>query len=389
MSKKVIEVNNITKNFKIPIERRTQLKDYFIHPFRKAKYRSFTALENVSFSVTEGEFLGIIGRNGSGKSTLLKIISNIYIPNKGDIVVQGKLIPFLELGVGFNPELTAKDNIYLNGVILGLTREQIKSKYSAIIEFSELQGFEETQLKNFSSGMQVRLAFSIAIQAEGDIYLLDEVLAVGDLSFQQKCFDMFRKLKKQGKTIVFVSHSMGAIEEFCDRVILLEKGLMKDEGKAFGVLQKYNEISFNRIEKNDEINKNDKFKVKLFNSKNEEVSIFKSADTMKIVLEYKLESKIQNPSIEFIITRDDGTVITSASSYNKFNIDQIEGSGRVQFEIDSLNFISSEYFISLVIYNKDLTEQIISVERIKNFKVFSSNNNIKGFFEIDGNWSNI
>jgi len=389
MSKKVIEVNNITKNFKIPIERRTQLKDYFIHPFRKAKYRSFLALKDVSFSVSEGEFLGIIGRNGSGKSTLLKIISNIYLPNKGDIVVNGKLIPFLELGVGFNPELTAKDNIYLNGVILGLTRDQIKSKYSAIIEFSELQGFEETQLKNFSSGMQVRLAFSIAIQAEGDIYLLDEVLAVGDLSFQQKCFDMFRKLKKEGKTIVFVSHSMGAIEEFCDRVILLEKGSIKEEGKAFGVLQKYSEISFNRIEKKDEIKTNDKFKVKLFNSKNEEVSIFKSDDTMKIVLDYKLESKIQNPSIEFIITRDDGTVITSASSYNKFDIDQLEGVGRIQFEIDSLNFISSEYFVSLVIYNKDLTEQIISVERIKNFKVFSSNNNIKGFFEIDGNWSNI
>ena len=141
MSKKVIEVNNITKNFKIPIERRTQLKDYFIHPFRKAKYRSFLALKDVSFSVSEGEFLGIIGRNGSGKSTLLKIISNIYLPNKGDVIVNGKLIPFLELGVGFNMELTAKDNIYLNGVILGLTREQIKSKYSDIIEFSEEYSF--------------------------------------------------------------------------------------------------------------------------------------------------------------------------------------------------------------------------------------------------------
>jgi ABC-2 type transport system ATP-binding protein len=387
MKETVIELKNITKNFKIPIERRTQMKDYFIHPFRKAKYRSFVAVDNVSFSVSKGEFLGIIGRNGSGKSTLLKIISNIYLPNKGEVISKGKLIPFLELGVGFNPELTAKDNVFLNGVILGLTRDQIKAKYKSIIEFSELQGFEETQLKNFSSGMQVRLAFSIAIQSEGDIYILDEVLAVGDLAFQQKCFDMFRTLKQQGKTIIFVSHSMGAIEEFCDRVILLEKGSISKEGKAFNVLQKYSEISFNKskISKADKID--EKLKIKLLNSKGEDTSIFDSNEKVTISLEYNLKEIIVNPNIEFIITRDDGTVVSSISTYNIFNIDKLEKKGHINFVCNNLKLISSEYFISIVIYNKDLTEQLVSIERIKNFKIFSKKTNIKGFFEIDGNWS--
>ena len=218
----VIEVSSITKIFRIPQERKTQLKEYFVNPFKKNTYKDFKALDNVSFSVEKGEFLGIIGRNGSGKSTLLKIISNIFLPNRGYVKTEGKVIPFLELGVGFNMELTAKENIFLNGVILGMSRSSLLDKYKDIINFAELEGFENTQLKNFSSGMQVRLAFSIAIQAKGDIYILDEVLAVGDMNFQQKCFNTFRKLKKEGKTIVFVSHSMGAVEEFCDRVILLE-----------------------------------------------------------------------------------------------------------------------------------------------------------------------
>ena len=384
MSDNVIEVKNVSKTFKIPVERRSQLKDYFIHPFKKAKYNTFVALKNVNFTVKRGEFLGIIGRNGSGKSTLLKVISSIYLPNKGDILVKGKLIPFLELGVGFNPELTAKANVFLNGAILGLTRDQVRSKYNDIIEFSELQGFEETQLKNFSSGMQVRLAFSIAIQAEGDIYLLDEVLAVGDLSFQQKCFDMFRKLKKEGKTIIFVSHSMGAIEEFCDRVILLEKGMIKGEGSAFNVVQKYSELSFGREEISSGLEKN--FSLKLYDSNNEEKSIFTSHEEVRISLKYKLKKDLVSPNVDFVITREDGTVVSSISTYNNFNIDKFSSNGEINFYIKNLNLLPSEYFISLVIYNKDNTEKFVSIERIKNFKVFSSKTGLKGFFEFEGEW---
>ena len=188
--KPVIEVKNISKHFKLPHERKNSLKQHFVGLFsKKLGYEKFEALKNINFTVNEGDFFGIVGRNGSGKSTLLKIISGIYQPNSGSVKIHGTLTPFIELGIGFNPELTGRENVYLNGSILGLTKKEIDSLYSEIVEFAELERFMDQKLKNYSSGMQVRLAFSIAIRAQNDILLLDEVFAVGDANFQMKCCD--------------------------------------------------------------------------------------------------------------------------------------------------------------------------------------------------------
>lgn len=239
MNTVMIKLENVNKVFSVPHERRNTLKESLINFHRRLKYEDFHALKDINLEVKEGEFIGIIGKNGSGKSTLLKIIANIYKPTKGEVDVSGSLSPFLELGVGFNGDLTARENVYLNGVILGLSHAEIDAKYKSIVGFAELEDFMEMKLKNFSSGMQVRLAFSVAIQVDVDIYLCDEVLAVGDLSFQKKCLNIFRKLKKNGKTIVYVSHDMESIKDFCDKTAFIENGEIKLFGKTDEAIKKY------------------------------------------------------------------------------------------------------------------------------------------------------
>ena len=210
-----------------------------MHFRKKMTYETFQALDDLSFEIRKGEFFSIIGRNGSGKSTLLKILAGIYTPDKGSVHVDGEISPFLELGVGFNPELSGKDNIYLNSTILGLSRKDIDKKYKSIVEFSELEQFIDLKLKNYSSGMQVRLAFATAIQSNRDILLMDEVLAVGDVSFQVKCFQVFEKILKSGKTIVFVSHDPDSVQKYSNRVLYIEHARMAYLGSPNEALSKY------------------------------------------------------------------------------------------------------------------------------------------------------
>lgn len=247
--KVAISVENISKTFKLPHEKHNSIKSNFIN-FR-GKKRTFEvqkALEDISFEIKKGEFFGIVGRNGSGKSTLLKLLADIYVPTTGRVKVNGSLTPFIELGVGFNPELTGRENVFLNGALLGFNRQQMQAMYNDIVQFAELKRFMDQKLKNYSSGMEVRLAFSIAIKVNSDILLLDEVLAVGDAAFQKKCFDYFRKLKKDKKTVVFVSHDMNAIREYCDRAILIEKGSILMSGTPDKVAQEYTKLFFNSTE---------------------------------------------------------------------------------------------------------------------------------------------
>ena len=199
-----IRIDGLSKTFKLPHEKYTSVKSVFINFYRRKRtYELQQALKDVSFEIKKGEFFGIIGRNGSGKSTLLKLIAGIYTPTKGEIKISGSLTPFIELGVGFNEQLTGRENVYLNGALLGFNRKEMNTMYKDIVEFAELEKFMDQKLKNYSSGMQVRLAFSIAIRAKSDILLLDEVLAVGDIAFQQKCYDYFSNLKIQNKTNLF------------------------------------------------------------------------------------------------------------------------------------------------------------------------------------------
>jgi ABC-2 type transport system ATP-binding protein len=236
-----IEVVGLSKSFRIPHEQRTYFKEYFLHPFRRTTYERNDALKDVSFSVEAGEFFGIFGPNGSGKSTLLRILAGIYVPDAGRVRVNGLLSPFIELGVGFNLELNARDNIRINATLAGLSKRDVDQKLDTILKFAELERFVDQKLKNYSSGMLVRLAYSIAIQIPFDVLLLDEVLAVGDESFQEKCFATFERFKGEGKTVVFVSHSLELIERFCDRTLLLQHGVVQATGPSTEVVEVYRE----------------------------------------------------------------------------------------------------------------------------------------------------
>ncbi len=234
-----VEALGISKAFLIPHEHRSTLKEHFLHPRRRTTYERNEALVEVTFSVEPGEFFGIIGPNGSGKSTLLKILAGIQPPDRGSVRVDGKLSPFIELGVGFNPELNARDNIRINGTLLGLTRRELDERFHDIVAFAELERFVDQKLKNYSSGMQVRLAYSIAIQVAFDVLLLDEVLAVGDESFQEKCFATFAQMREEGKTIIFVSHDLEAVGRHCDRALLLGHGVVQALGSPNEVIDVY------------------------------------------------------------------------------------------------------------------------------------------------------
>ncbi len=241
-----LAARGVDKRFKIPEERSHTLKERVLHPLRRTRHEELHALKDISFAVAPGEFFGIVGRNGSGKSTLLKCLAGIYRTDAGQIWCNGRISTFIELGVGFNPDLAAYDNVALNGIMLGLSPREARARYDSVIEFAELEEFEELKLKNYSSGMHVRLAFSVAIQVDADILLIDEVLAVGDAAFQQKCFDVFNRMRDEGRTIVFVTHDMGAVTRFCHRAMLLERGETVSIGDPSDVADNYLELAFGR-----------------------------------------------------------------------------------------------------------------------------------------------
>ena len=234
-----VSVEAVSKRFRVPLDRSTTLKYRVTHLRSSGRHRDLYALHDVSMAIPFGSFTGIIGANGCGKSTLLKILAGIYQPTSGRVSVNGHVSPFLELGVGFNPELTARENVYLNGAVLGITRAELDRRMDDIIAFAELEEFADQKLKNFSSGMQVRLAFSVAIQANAGILLMDEVLAVGDARFQERCFDVFNRYKREGRTVVLVTHDLGAVELYCDHAFLLDHGRLAAQGSAGEVCAVY------------------------------------------------------------------------------------------------------------------------------------------------------
>jgi ABC-type polysaccharide/polyol phosphate transport system ATPase subunit len=240
----VIEVRDVAKKFLIPEHRVDSLKERATHPFAHRAVRELHALRGVSFDVHDGEFFGIVGRNGSGKSTLLKILSSIYRPDSGTVRMAGRLAPFIELGVGFNPELASRDNIVLNGVLMGLSRREAQRRIDSVLDFADLREFADLKLKNYSSGMQVRLAFAVMVEADADIMLIDEVLAVGDAAFAQKCMDEFRAKRASGKTVVLVTHDMPTVQEFCDRAMLISDGVIQALGDPEEVALQYYRLNF-------------------------------------------------------------------------------------------------------------------------------------------------
>ncbi len=234
----VVEVNNVSKNFKLVFDKPATLKERLIN-FKSSKKRYLEVLKNIDFKVKSGEVVAIIGNNGSGKSTLLKIISKIIYPNEGKIITRGKVVSLLELGAGFHPDFTGRENIYFNASIFGLSKNEIDKRVEKIIAFSELENFIDYPVRTYSSGMHMRLAFSIAIHIDADILLFDEILAVGDQSFQQKCFDKIKEIKDDKKTILIVTHNLDAVNNICNRAIWLDHGIIKEDGKSKKVVNDY------------------------------------------------------------------------------------------------------------------------------------------------------
>lgn len=243
ISDAALRVERLSKTFRVPDDKVSTLKERVLHPVRSRRFRTFQALSDVSFGVHRGECFGVIGRNGSGKSTLLKCVSGIYRQDAGSVEASGRVSTFIELGVGFNPELPAFDNVILNGALLGLTRKEARDRYEQIMDFAELWEFESVKLKNYSSGMHVRLAFAVMSQIEADILVIDEVLAVGDAAFQRKCLESLKDLRHRGKTILLVTHDMDAVVRFCGRAMLLERGKVVKKGLPEEVARSYLELN--------------------------------------------------------------------------------------------------------------------------------------------------
>ncbi|MBX4197085.1 ABC transporter ATP-binding protein [Candidatus Saccharibacteria bacterium] len=356
-----IKVEAVSKLFKLPHEKQSSLKSAFVNILRSKKgYEMQAALKDVSFEVKKGEFFGIVGKNGSGKSTLLKLLAGIYVPTSGSIAINGKLTPFIELGVGFNPELTGRENVYLNGALLGFSRKEMQKMYKDIVDFAELKRFMDQKLKNYSSGMQVRLAFSIAIRAQSDILLIDEVLAVGDAAFQQKCYDYFRQLKKGDSTVVFVSHDRGAIENFCDRCILVNDGEIIETGEPGRILLRYNEVTLDQIadaEKSKELNKK-----KRWGNKNIEITDAKTVrnkfapnEQIEIKVSMKSHKGAEKPVYGIVIRNSRGEpVFTTNTKVEKVDTGLVKAGEAVEinYEIDNI-FGNGSYTVSPAVANED------------------------------------
>lgn len=368
MSKAIVEISKLTKSFKIPLEASSGVKQQLINILKGRKgYRVFTPLKDISFTINEGDFFGIVGRNGSGKSTLLKTIAGIYTPNSGNVKVHGSLVPFIELGVGFNPELTGRENIFLNGALLGFSHEEMESMYSAIVEFAELEDFMEERLKNYSSGMQVRLAFSIAIRAHADILLLDEVLAVGDEAFQKKCYSYFDKLKREKRTVILVTHDMAAVERFCTKAVFIEDGHVKMIGKPYRIAAAYSRSNSQNYDQTTGLNSDNEgavpFKIVLRGTDGKEKTMYDFEETMTVDLSWR-QKGVKHVGVA--IFRENGEYVYGPNTYQEKTSAIKDQSARYTVK---LNLNEGRYFIKAGLMGANDTKVIAFIEEGPFFSV--------------------
>lgn len=368
MSKAIVEISKLTKSFKIPLEASSGVKQQLINIIKGRKgYRVFTPLKDISFTINEGDFFGIVGRNGSGKSTLLKTIAGIYTPNSGNVEVHGSLVPFIELGVGFNPELTGRENIFLNGALLGFSHEEMESMYSAIVEFAELEDFMEERLKNYSSGMQVRLAFSIAIRAHADILLLDEVLAVGDEAFQKKCYSYFDKLKREKRTVILVTHDMAAVERFCTKAVFIEDGHVKMIGKPYRIAAAYSRSNSQNYDQTTGLNSDNEgavpFKIVLRGTDGKEKTMYDFEETMTVELSWQ-QKGVKHVGVA--IFRENGEYVYGPNTYQEKTSAIKDQTARYTVK---LNLNEGRYFIKAGLMGANDTKVIAFIEEGPFFSV--------------------
>ena len=380
-----IEVKNLSKTFKIPLDKATGVKQLLIKLANRKKptYREFNVLQDIDFNIKKGEFFGIVGRNGSGKSTLLKLIAGIYTPGKGSVYVEGTLTPFIELGVGFNPELTGRENIYLNGALLGFSRLEMADMYQEIVDFSELSEFMEERLKNYSSGMQVRLAFAIAVRAKSDILLIDEVLAVGDSAFQQKCFDYFDQLKREKRTIVFISHDMAAVKRYCDRCIVVNEGKIIADGTPEKAAKIYERLNLDKIADNADESQQKKvetpIKITTLNKQAISTNKFNYLDTMKVKLSWKNDG-VKNAGVTLFKGNE---YLYGTNTFNK-NIELKDGTLSLDIE---LNLGPGKYRIGAGLFGETEADSIVYLPEGPEFVVEGSDTSEwGGLTKLESNW---
>ncbi|KKR22186.1 MAG: hypothetical protein UT50_C0001G0098 [Candidatus Moranbacteria bacterium GW2011_GWA2_39_41] len=399
-----ISVKNVSKTFRIPHEKVTSVRGAVVNAFKSGGYEEFQALDDVSFEVKKGEFFGIIGRNGSGKSTLLKVLAGIYQADKGKVEIDGMISPFLELGIGFNPELSGRDNVYLNATVLGMTKKQIDEKFDSIVAFSELERFIDQKLKNYSSGMQVRLAFSVSIHANRDILLMDEVLAVGDTNFQSKCLTEFNKYRDAGRTVVIVTHDIAVVQRYCDRAMFLRSGKIIKIGKADEVGNAYvyenmsdeekrmiNEKEVTHIENDGDEYKSQKVvkitSIKLINKKGEEKNVFETGESMGICL--KLDIYDETRKLNFGVGMhlvSGGQVFGYNTQADRFEIKR--DCKEITLYFESMPVLKGDYYLNIACFGNMLESHYDFKPRCKIVKFYSdiSKDSYRGVCDIKHEW---
>ena len=389
-----ISIDNVSKKFRLYHEKNQYLKTALLRGGR-ARYEDFWAVKDVSFEIPVGSTFGIIGSNGSGKSTLLKCLAGILTPDKGTLTVNGRLSALLELGAGFHPELSGRENIFLNGAILGMTKSEIETRLDDIVEFSGLGHFIDTPVKNYSSGMVVRLGFSIAANVEPEILLIDEVLAVGDAEFQQRCYEKIERFRQDGRTIVLVSHGLSQIEQMCDTVAWLEKSELKELGPSFEVVQKYNGASHYALQRDDEDEIGDRWgtgeatitKVELIKS-GSVASLFTTNEDMKIRVHYDAPTGINDAVVGIRITHLHGMNVWGTNTKRKgTRIPRIEGKGFVDLDIPSLRLLEGTYDLTIALSDVAEVNAYDHWEKRVRFDVHQIGTFDEGVAALDGLWT--
>jgi ABC-type polysaccharide/polyol phosphate transport system ATPase subunit len=397
-----IEVTNVGKTFRLPLDHASTLQYRMSHLRSSSRYRELRVLDNVSFEVGRGEFFGIVGPNGCGKSTLLKILSGIFEPDAGRVAVNGSLSPFLELGVGFKPELTARENILMGGTMLGLSRREVLQRADTVLEFAELEDFAEQKLKNYSSGMAVRLAFSVAMLADADILLMDEVLAVGDARFQEKCFEVFDQYKKRNRTIVLVSHDLASLEQFCDRILLLHGGRALTTGPADGVIARYRRIIASMSERQRQtVDLGGGARQTRWGSREVEVTdililggdgqrrtTFLTGEPMTAVVEYRANASVEAFQCGLRFRLSNGQVVArpaSRLSHSEVLHATPGDRGRIAYAIPELSLLQGSYVMSAYLYDEHMQHAYDHVEDAVEFRIADESGRA-GMVDLGGEW---
>ncbi len=394
MSEIAVSAENVSKRFRLYHERNDSLKVTLMRRGR-AKYEEFWALDDVSLEVPTGTTFGLIGENGSGKSTLLKCMAKILRPDKGTTSVNGKMSALLEVGAGFHPELSGRDNIYLNGSILGLSKKELAAKFDRIVDFAGIEQFIDTPVKNYSSGMYVRLGFSVAINVDPDVLLVDEVLAVGDENFQRKCGEKFAELRAQGKTIVVVSHALGSMRTLCDHVALLDHGVLQQVGPATEVIDSY--VSGTHTDRMDDGAGGTRWgsgegridHVELLDPQGQPTAIVHTGDRCTFRLHYSTSAPIERPVFGLSLTTVDGTLVTGPNTRDSGTVpEKIDGSGVVDLVVERLLLLPGRYTVDLAITDYTCVHPFDYRQHAMRFDVEAGHpHDAMGLVSLDGKWT--